>query len=96
MELGNGGVRGECLDHGTCLASLLTCDGESEELQKPTTNSKALDTPAAILTSEVSETLGELEDANEELEDPGQANGDNGGLEEVGHELGDLGDVGAS
>ena len=25
---------GECLDHGTCLVSLLTCDGESEELEE--------------------------------------------------------------
>ena len=24
----------ECLDHGTCLVSLLTCDGESQELEE--------------------------------------------------------------
>ena len=92
-----GESEGECPDHGTCLVSLLTCNGESEELKKPTANSKALDTPAAILvTSEVWETLGELEEADDELEDPGHAGGDNGGLEEVGHELLDLGDVGVS
>ena len=29
-----GESEGECLDHGTCLESLLTCDGESEELEE--------------------------------------------------------------
>ena len=59
---------GECLDHGTCLVSLLTCDGELEE----------------------------LEEADDELEDLGHAGSDTGGLEEVAHELVDLGDVGVS
>ena len=78
VELENGRVRGKCLDHGTCLASLLTCDGGSEELKKPTTNSKAFDMPAAILvTLEVSEVLGELKEADDEFKDPGHAGGDN-------------------
>ena len=29
-----GESEGECLDHGTCLVSLLTCDEESEELEE--------------------------------------------------------------
>ena len=63
-----GESEGECLDHGTCLVSLLTCDGESEELEK----------------------------ADNELEDLGHAGGDAGCLEEVGHKLVDLVDVGVS
>ena len=39
----------ECLDKGTCLESLLDCDGESEELEEAGDDWKTLEMPAAIL-----------------------------------------------
>ena len=63
---------GDCLGNGTCLESLLACNGESEELEEAGDDSKTLEIPAAILgvvkkpatnwkTLEMTESLEELE-----------------------------------
>ena len=71
-----GESEGECLDHGTCLVSLLTCDGESEELEEAGDDledlghaggeMEVLKKPATNWkTLEMSESLEELEKADD-------------------------------
>ena len=59
---GERGFSSAGLDNGTCLVSLLACEGESEELEEAGDDRKTLEMLGAILG---------LEEAGHKLEDPG-------------------------